>query len=100
MGSFSCKCGVVTRDGPIYNENSWVCLTLEQARELEASVAKQTAVQADVEAIEDIVAGEINERFRPMFRCPECGRVYLSKADGSNTWSAFVPDGEIPESGT
>lgn len=100
MGSFSCKCGTVTKDGPLYDGNSWVCLTLEQARDLESSIAQQASSETSAETVEEIVAREINERFVPMFRCPTCWRMYVGKSGSSNTWNVFVPDGEISESDT
>ena len=93
MGSFNCKCGHVTKDeDPDYGA-SGIFFTFGECEDLVQRVVKGIQPTQSAEEIEDLIDGEINEKFTSVFRCPTCSRVYFSQGNG--TWACFAPDGRI-----
>ena len=94
MGSFTCKCGHLTDDGPQYDKVAGVHLSSQQCRDLEAIVGRKGVALKDSEDLEDLVAAEMNERFRPYFCCPKCKRMYVGSGT-ANQWDCYKPDGQL-----
>lgn len=114
MGTFTCNCGNVIRDsrdtcphaGAYWSDEMWSSYTRAVARDI-ADYFTATATQQGQEWLaihaltccktpEDVIdlLLTIHERHRcqSVYTCPECGRMHLQRAWGTNDYTPFRPD--------
>jgi hypothetical protein len=116
MGSFTCNCDFVIRDSPYPNpcagdlywqpeEEAASQRFLNDVRAFLAASARGDRIQwllthfapeypidiDDADVIDDIRTAAFSESGRPVYKCPQCSRLYLRLMDYDNKWTPYDP---------